>query len=246
MKKIVQVGVLLLLMIQLALFNNPMVVKAEPLNNSDNSTEDNSNENQSVSDYLKNPIEEEQPASENNGINDNSSVVNNEDTKPVGISVWDVVKAVTAFAFVIGLLLFLLKFISKKSRSYNQTQLLDNLGGIPLGNHKSIQIVKVGNRILIVGVGENIQLLKEITNPEDYNEIIEGFNAKMDQLASPSDIVTKVMNLTKGNLATKKANSDKDNGTGATFQNMFNKQLNEMKNSRKKMLDELDKKGSDN
>lgn len=242
MKKTIVKKVLLLLLIQLALINNPWIVKAEPLKNTENSTIDNDS-NQSVSDYLSD-TQNPQDSNESTENIDSSSVVDMDKTQEVGISIWDFIKALMAFLFVIGLLLFLLKFISKKSRTYNKTKTLDNLGGISLGNHKSIQLVKVGERILIIGVGENIQLLKEIEEEEEYNKIIESFNASMDQLATPSDIVTKVMNFTKSKLDNKKIVT-KDNETDTSFKNMLNVQLNEMKISRQKTLDELNQKGTD-
>lgn len=239
MKKTIVNKVLLLLLIQLALFNNPWVVKAEPLKNTENSTMDNDS-NQSVTDYLNN-TQEPEDSSELTETIDSSSVVDRDNTQKVGLSIWDFIKALSAFLFVIGLLLFLLKFISKKSHTYSKTKTIDNLGGISLGNQKSIQLVKVGERILIVGVGDNIQLLKEIEEEEEYNQIIESFNASMDQLATPSDIVTKVMNLTKSKIDHKKS----ENETDTSFKNMLNIQLNEMKLSRQKTLDEIKQKGTD-
>lgn len=239
MKKTMVTKVLLLLLIQLALFNNPWIVKAEPLKNTENSTMDNDS-NQSVTDYFNN-TQDPEDSSESKETLDPSPVVDMDNTQKVGLSIWDFIKALMAFLFVIGLLLFLLKFISKKSRTYSKTKTIDNLGGISLGNQKSIQLVKVGERILIVGVGENIQLLKEIEEEEEYNQIIESFNASMDQLATPSDIVTKVMNLTKSKIDHKKS----ENETDTSFKNMLNIQLNEMKLSRQKTLDEIKQKGTD-
>lgn len=239
MKKTIVNKVLLLLLIQLALFNNPWIVKAEPLKNTENSTMDNDS-NQSVTDYFNNTQDPEDSSESTETINP-SPVVDMDNTQKVGLSIWDFIKAIMAFLFVIGLLLFLLKFISKKSRTYSKTKTIDNLGGISLGNQKSIQLVKVGERILIVGVGENIQLLKEIEEKEEYNQIIESFNASMDQLATPSDIVTKVMNLTKSKINHQKS----ENETDTSFKNMLNIQLNEMKLSRQKTLDEIKQKGTD-
>ena len=67
-----------------------------------------------------------------------------------------------ATVFVVGLLYFVLKFVNKNGRLFKSTQLIENLGGTALGANRSVQLIKVGNRLLIVGVGENIQLLKEI------------------------------------------------------------------------------------
>ncbi|HAQ06912.1 MAG TPA: flagellar biosynthesis protein FliZ, partial [Bacillus bacterium] len=130
---------------------------------------------------------------------------------------------------------FLLRFINKKSMSYKSSQLVENLGGTSLGANRSIQIVKAGNRLLIVGVGENIQLLKEIDDSEEYSQIIQEYNNKIEQLVQPSDIVTKFL---------KRANND-DGKDSTNFSALLKTQLNEMTSGRKKLLEEIQKKGSD-
>ena len=44
--------------------------------------------------------------------------------------------------------------------------------GTTLGANRSVQLIKIGNQLLIVGVGENIQLLKEIDDEQEYEQII--------------------------------------------------------------------------
>ena len=42
-----------------------------------------------------------------------------------------------------------------------------SLGGVPLGQNKSIQIVEIGHSLFVVGVGENIQLLDKIIDADE-------------------------------------------------------------------------------
>jgi flagellar protein FliO/FliZ len=156
------------------------------------------------------------------------------DTK-IGVTFLDFLRMILATAFVAGLLYFLLKFINKKSMSYKSSQLVENLGGTSLGANRSIQIVKAGNKLLIVGVGENIQLLKEIDDPEEYSQVIQEYNNKVEQLVQPSDIVTKFL---------KRANKD-GSKESSTFSALLKHQLNDMASGRKKMLEEIQKKGSE-
>jgi flagellar protein FliO/FliZ len=159
----------------------------------------------------------------------------NTETK-VGVTFLDFFRMIFATAFVAGLLYFLLRFINKKSMTYKRSQLVENLGGTSLGANRSIQVVKAGNRLLIVGVGENIQLLKEIDDPEEYRQVIQEYNSNMEQLVQPSDFVTKFL---------KRKNNDSGN-EGPAFSAILKKQLNEMASGRKKVLEEMQKKGSDN
>lgn len=159
-----------------------------------------------------------------------------ESTK-VGINAWDIIKMILATVFVVALLYFLLKFINKRSKSYKSSRLIENLGGTALGTNRSVQLIKVGNRILVVGVGENIQLLKELTDSEECNQIITEYNDKMEQLVQPSDIVTKV-------LQRRKVNQSKEN-KGNHFQSLLKQQLEKITTDRQKLFDEMEKKGSD-
>jgi flagellar protein FliO/FliZ len=189
--------------------------------------------NTSVKDCIENPenCKETTPAVEE-GTGSNAST-NGE----VGITVWDVFKMILATIFVVALLYIILKFINKKNRSYQSTQLVENLGGTSLGTNRSVQIVKIGNRLLIVGVGENIQLLKEIDDSEEYHQIISDYNNRMEQLVQPSDIVTKVLQRTK--------KSSTSVTEGNHFQSLLKNQLDEIKKGRKKLYEEMEKKGSD-
>nr|WP_246017700.1 flagellar biosynthetic protein FliO [Mesobacillus subterraneus] len=185
--------------------------------------------NDSVKDWLENP-----DSNEDGKAGNTTNQTSDADSK-VGVTFFDFVRMIFATAFVAGLLYFLLKFINKKSMSYKSSQLVENLGGTSLGANRSVQIVKAGNRLLIVGVGENIQLLKEIDDPEEYSQVIQDYNNKMEQFVQPSDIVTRLLQRTK-----------KDHGNeGTQFSSLLKNQLNDMASGRKKMLEELQRKGSD-
>ena len=56
------------------------------------------------------------------------------------------------------------------------------MGGTGLGGNRSIQLVKVGDRILIVGVGEDIQLLTEIKDEAERNQLLDEYNQKIEQM----------------------------------------------------------------
>ncbi|MGG5252937.1 flagellar biosynthetic protein FliO [Neobacillus sp. SM06] len=155
----------------------------------------------------------------------------------VGITIWDFVRMIFATIFVVALLYFLLKFINKRSKSFKSTQLVENLGGTSLGANRSVQIVKIGSGLFIVGVGENVQMLKEIDNVQERKEILAEYNNKMEQLVQPSDIVTKLFERTK-NWQPQKAKS-------LPFSSLLKTQLEEMANGRKKLFEEMEKKGSD-
>ncbi|NKE05263.1 flagellar biosynthesis protein FliZ [Bacillus selenatarsenatis] len=176
------------------------------------------------------------PESCDDGQADKTTKQSDDTTKSqVGVGFLDFLRMILATAFVAALIYFLLKFINKKSIMYKSSQLVENLGGTSLGANRSVQIVKAGNKLLIVGVGENIQLLKEIDDPEEYSQVIQEYNNKMEQLVQPSDIVTRLLKRAK-----------KDGGNQRSeFSALLKNQLNDMASGRKKMLEEIQKKGSE-
>ncbi|MEH7122845.1 flagellar biosynthetic protein FliO [Bacillus sp. JJ1532] len=161
----------------------------------------------------------------------------NEQPVKVGLNLFDFVKMIFATVFVVGLLYFMLKIINKKSKMYKSSQLVENLGGTALGTNRSVQLIKVGKRILIVGVGENIQLLKEIEDQEEYNQLLTDYNEKMEQLVQPSDIVTRVLQRRKS--------VHQDEKQGNQFQSILKQQLEDITKGRKQLYKEMEKKGSD-
>ncbi|MCR2820708.1 flagellar biosynthetic protein FliO [Lederbergia panacisoli] len=154
----------------------------------------------------------------------------------IGIS--DIVKMVFALIFVIAILYFLLKFISKRSQSFGQNRLVQNIGGTPLGGNRSIQIIKVGNRLLILGVGENVQLLKEIADGEEYENYMRQYEEQLEQSLQPVDMITKWIKRIKKTNETSEMSREH-------FSAHLKKQLDEIKRERNKTMNKLENKGSD-
>lgn len=88
----------------------------------------------------------------------------------------------------------------------------------------------------MIGVGENIQLLKEIDNPEEYEQLLRDYNDKIDQMIQPGEFAMKLKNKWL----------NKRESEIASFPAEFKNQLDQMSDSRKKLLNELDRKGRGN
>ncbi|MBN8191451.1 flagellar biosynthetic protein FliO [Bacillus sp. NTK074B] len=145
----------------------------------------------------------------------------------------DYLKMIIALVFVVALIYLLLKFINQKGRSFQQTKLINHLGGAPLGGNRSVQIVKVGKQVLVLGVGEDIQLLKEVKDEGEKEEILSYY--KEPQFPNAKTTVSSLMTKFKG-TAPKSPDS--------SFQSQLKSQLEEMNKGRKKMLEELKNKGN--
>lgn len=189
------------------------------------------NLNQSVKDMYEKP----QVSTTNDKQVDTKASDHAESTNYVGLTFWDFIRMIFTMIFVVALLYFVLRFIGKKTRSYQKASFIENLGGTSLGGNRSIQLVKVGERVLIVGVGEDIQLLSEIKDEEERNQLLDEYNQKIEQMIQPSDLLNKWKNRfiqSKTEPAT-------------SFTEKFKNELEQMKESRKKLVQKLDEKGRD-
>lgn len=139
------------------------------------------------------------------------------------------VQMLFALAVVIILIVFLIRFVGKKSQAYQSSKTVQNLGGVPLGSNKSIQLIKVGGSVLVVGVGESIQLLKEVTEEADLNQINQQPNVEMG--TDQNILISRFFNWLKQpkwmGQATNKKNTD--------FKNLLEKQLKDVKESQREI-----------
>ncbi|MCR8656263.1 flagellar biosynthetic protein FliO [Paenibacillus endoradicis] len=109
-----------------------------------------------------------------------SSGVDKMDTGFVGEVIWVFV----ALAIVITLLIFTIKFLSKRNRAWGTGRGLRSLGGISLGQNSSMQIIEIADRIYVVGVGDQVTLLDKIDDSETVAKIIQDLESKEQPMIS--------------------------------------------------------------
>ena len=86
----------------------------------------------------------------------------------LGSAVWVIV----ALVIVITLIVITLRFLSSRTRVWGQNRSLRSLGGIALGQNKSLQVIEVGGKVYLVGVGENVTLIDRIDDAEEAGRLI--------------------------------------------------------------------------
>lgn len=144
-----------------------------------------------------------------------------------GSLVWDIIKMVFALLLILVLIYLLLKFLNKRNKLFSQVRALENLGGITVGPSKSIQLVRVGSKIYLIGVGENVQLLEEIEDEAIKNELLQSFEQQTEFKAG--NILSVFQS--KAGQATSEPNQTKND-----FKNLFSSELEKLKQNRKKLL----------
>ncbi|MBM6618433.1 flagellar biosynthetic protein FliO [Bacillus suaedaesalsae] len=158
------------------------------------------------------------------------------ETPDTSFGAFDFINLLFSLFLVLALLYVTLRFIKKKNQAFTYTKTMMNLGGTSLGANRSVQLVKVGDRILVVGVGEDIQLLKEIDSKEEIEQILKSQQNEVQQMLQPTDIISKVVEKIKDF----KGDHRKEQHD---FKSHLTKQLSELSNGRKVILKELEKKG---
>lgn len=160
-------------------------------------------------------------------------------SEAVGLGPWDYIKMLFALIFVLALLLFVLKFINKKSMNYQQNSLVRNIGGISVGAQKSIQLLHIGDKLYIVGVGDNVQLIKEINNPDEVQQLVAFYNEKQS-FGSASPHILELLKKLKPNQNESESKKDDSN-----FGDIFNKKLLDIKKERQHELEKWKEKEKD-
>ncbi len=89
-------------------------------------------------------------------------------------------KFIFSFVLVIGLLIVLLRFLSKRNRLLQSNGPVLSLGGHGLGNNRSLQVLLIGQTIYIIGVGETISLIRTISQGEEYHHLLESIESQAE------------------------------------------------------------------
>ncbi|WP_332648398.1 flagellar biosynthetic protein FliO [Lysinibacillus sp. 54212] len=156
-----------------------------------------------------------------------------------GMGLLEYIKILLSLVFVIGLLIAVLKFLNKRNLNYQQNSVIRNIGGLSVGAQKSVQLLHIGDRLYIVGVGEDVHLLNEIKDPNEIAQILKIYNDKQSN-ASTSPYIAELF----AKFKTKKAPVDEQqNGQG--FSEILDKRLSEIKKERSDELERWKEKEND-
>jgi flagellar protein FliO/FliZ len=106
--------------------------------------------------------------------------------KPEKASVFPyALKFIGSFLLILLLLFIVLKYLSEKTKNYSGGGPFHALGGHSLGNNRSVQMVMVGDTLYLLGVGEDVNLIRAIPPGEEQKRLLQSVAEK------PLDTVTK-------------------------------------------------------
>ena len=109
------------------------------------------------------------------------------------------------------------------------------MGGTPLGNNKSLQLVKVGEKVYLIGVGDQVTLIKEFSESDEINSIETDLENQSTLFTSPlATISTSIVNFSKEKLS--KRIETKPN---LSFEHLFKQSLNKQKGKQEQLKQDL-------
>lgn len=165
-----------------------------------------------------------------------TEITNANTTNPILL----IFRIIVALVFILGLMYVLVKLFNKKNKVGRNSGAMKNLGGIPLGTNKSVQILQIADRLFIVGVGENIELLTEINDQATKDMLIKQVNT---DFKTPNPIAKII-----GDRFTKSSTKNKyqSNEASDSFADFFQSELTTLKKKRSNITDRYKRKEEDN
>jgi flagellar protein FliO/FliZ len=170
--------------------------------------------------------------------NTEDAEADNPESASVSVGPLDYIKIFFSLAIVLALLIMVMKFLNRKNAKYQNNTLVRNIGGISVGAQKSVQLVHIADRVFVVGVGDEVNLLKEIENPDEVKQLLAIFDERQG-ISSTTPYIADLLNKFKQNKTKNKIEETQD------FQSMFNERISEIKQERSEQLDRWKEQESD-
>ncbi|GAA3406631.1 hypothetical protein GCM10020370_34490 [Paenibacillus hodogayensis] len=147
-----------------------------------------------------------------------------------------IVKVIFFLTIIIGIFLIIMKVLAKKKWSWNPARtVFRTMGGLPIGPNKSVQIVEIGKSLYILGVGDSVNLIHKIDDPEEIAYISAVLSPERE---APFQGWQKLRDwlgrLKKG----EKETLEDENQVAASFQNVFESKMKHMAD-RKKLMEDI-------
>ncbi|EFM13069.1 conserved hypothetical protein [Paenibacillus curdlanolyticus YK9] len=161
------------------------------------------------------------------------------DTAPTfdGSMTGSLVSVLIALAVIIGLIVLVIKLLSRRNRGWGTNRALRTLGGVALGQHKSLQVVELTGKVYIVGIGEDVRLLDKIDDPEEAARIIAVME-QQNNITWNAATITDFMNKFRKRDGSQAVQDPTRANEGPDFERLLRKKLDEQ-SQRKQQVETL-------
>lgn len=178
-------------------------------------------------------VEKEQPEgmTDDKEKEESSKLNTTEDTSLVVI----IFKLIFYTLLILVMIYALIKFLALRQKKLQPNQAVKLMGGTPLGNNKSLQLVKVGEKVYLIGVGDQVTLIKEFSESDEINNIETDLENQSTLFTSPlATISTSIVNFSKEKIS--KRMETKPN---LSFEHLFKQSLNKQKGKQDQLKQDL-------
>jgi flagellar protein FliO/FliZ len=146
-----------------------------------------------------------------------------------GMSVVEMMlRVIVSLIIIIVIFVIIMKVLSQKNQKWFSGRAMRTLGGVTLGQNKSLQVVEIGERVYVVGVGEDISLIDKIDDPK----AIDALHASLASEQHRPPISEWFQRLRS------KQNEPEPEDITASFQEVFHRKMQDLP-SRKKWVESM-------
>lgn len=171
-----------------------------------------------------------------------SGVVHAGPTDELGLddppNIGNIVTVIVVLILIIGLIVLLIRFLAHKNNSWFSSRSIRHLGGVGLGQNKSVQMVKIGNSLYVVGVGEDVRLLEKIDEQSEIDAIFQTMNA------APTISGKGLLSYLSKSFNFRRQKShpldDRDPVAASSFQEIFHNKMQQVSEQRKQLKNILE------
>ncbi|RCW50130.1 flagellar biosynthetic protein FliO [Paenibacillus prosopidis] len=173
-------------------------------------------------------------ATDGSTANNEEQIVFQGSNNLAGSLIWVII----SLAIVIVLIIFVIKWLSQRNRTWGTNRSLRSLGGVALGQNNSIQVVEIAGRIYIVGVGEDITLIDKYDDPAQIKSVIAVLE-RQPEANWPQNVISQLLNKIRShNEVTGPEPSNEQWNSASSFQHLLQNKLNQQAD-RKQQLESL-------
>ncbi|GGA39631.1 flagellar biosynthetic protein FliO [Paenibacillus physcomitrellae] len=107
-------------------------------------------------------------------------------SNPIG----NVFTVIAVLAVIIVLIVLLIRFLGNRNVAMSKSRSIRTLGAVGLGPNKSVQVLEIGGRIYVVGVGEDVTVLDKILDPAEAALLVQSFEEASPDFANWTSAVS--------------------------------------------------------
>lgn len=182
---------------------------------------------------VKDSYPDEKPDSQNDvGEKEDRTEYQPPESKSLG---WILVKLVFYTLLILVMIYALIKFLAIKQKKLQPNQAVKLMGGTPLGNNKSLQLVKVGEKVYLLGVADQVTLIKEFSETDEITSIESDLETQPTLFTSP---LVKFANTVVDFSKEKVRNRVETKPTG-NFEQLFKQSLSKQKAKQDQITQDL-------